>query len=81
MSLADVYAILLYYLRPSRRRGVVPGEQERKRAEIRFRIEADDPPQGFRRQAALVAEDPLRHLVQRRCKALELALSKNRQCR
>lgn len=50
VALADVYAILAYYLR---HRAVVEtylAEQERAAAAVRATIEANDPPEGLRTQ-------------------------------
>jgi uncharacterized protein (DUF433 family) len=46
-SLADVYAIFAYYLRHRAEVEEYLAEQEREGAEIQFRIEANDPPDGL----------------------------------
>ena len=52
VSLADVYAIFAYYLRHRADVELYLAEQEREGAEIQFRIEANDPPEGLRARAA-----------------------------
>jgi uncharacterized protein (DUF433 family) len=48
VSLADVYAIFAYYLRHRAEVEAYLAEQEREGADIQFRIEANDPPEGLR---------------------------------
>jgi hypothetical protein len=48
VALADVYAILAYYLRHRAEVEAYLAEQESEGAEIQVRIEANDPPEGLR---------------------------------
>lgn len=48
VSLADVFAVFAYYLRHRAEVEAYLAEQERAGAEVRARIEANDPPEGLR---------------------------------
>jgi len=50
VALADVYAILAYYLRHRTEVETYLAEQERAAAAVRATIEANDPPEGLRTQ-------------------------------